>query len=67
MDLWRLWHRPTCNTAIIRGVCLAAVESVFTAWEEGGDLAASKMREEICGLKTQLEPTKKADKVPAKP
>ena len=43
------------NTAIIRGACLAAVESVFTAWEEGGDLAASKMREEICGLKTQLE------------
>ncbi len=35
------------NTAIIRGACLAAVESVFKVSEEGGDLAASKMREEI--------------------
>ena len=50
------------NTAIIRGACLAAVESVFTAWEEGGDLAASKMREEIRGLKTQLESCQRADK-----
>ena len=54
------------NTAIIRGACLAAVESVFTAWEEGGDLAASKMREEICGLKTQLESYQKGRLSPCK-
>jgi hypothetical protein len=76
----RLWHEQprelwTCgesdtvqraNTAIIRGACLAAVESVFTAWEEGGDLAALKMREEICGLKTQLESHQKGRLSPCK-
>ena len=54
------------NTAIIRGACLAAVESVFKAWEEGGDLAASKMREEIRGLKTQRESYQKGRQSPCK-
>jgi hypothetical protein len=68
-ELWTCGDSDTvqrANTAIIRGACLTAVELVFTAWEEGGDLAASKMREEIRGLNTQLESYKKADRVPAK-
>jgi hypothetical protein len=68
-ELWTCGDSDTvqrANTAIIRGACLAAVESVFTAWEEGGDLAASKMREEICGLKTQLESYQKGRQSPCK-
>ncbi len=68
-ELWTCGDFDTvqrANTAIIRGACLAAVESVFKAWEEGGDLAASKMREEICGLKTQLESYQKGRQSPCK-
>ena len=54
------------NAVIIRGACLAAVESLFKAREEGGDLAASKMREEIRGLKTQLESCQKGRQSPCK-
>ncbi len=49
-ELWTYGDFDTvqrANAVIIRGACLAAVESLFKAREEGGDVAASKMREEI--------------------
>jgi hypothetical protein len=69
-ELWTYGDFDTvqrANAVIIRGACLAAVESLFKAREEGGDVAASKMREEIRGLKTQLESCQKGRQVPAKP
>jgi hypothetical protein len=45
-ELWTCGDPDTvqrANNAIIRGACLAAVESAFKAWEKGGDLSAWKM------------------------
>ena len=57
-ELWTYGDFDTvqrANTVIIRRACLAAVESAFKAWEEGGDLAGSKMRDEIREVQAQLE------------
>ena len=57
-ELWTYGDFDTvqpANSVIIRGACLAAVESALEAWEEGGELAASKMRDEIREVKAQLE------------